>query len=210
MTTSCNSKSKDELRITKETVLSNIGILRNAGFFEVYKSMSDMEVYDTIYSIRKKRYSEIFEKPYNPRMDLDAIQLAEYDKTKLLFLDLESDVGMDNDIYIEVIKAFRTLSNEKFQPIEIKEKWKSETGPIEVSFKYDGSEIRFEPKYQDDWLHESVFQLCERELKRKNIRITYCLSDDGYGYGQAIAIMRLTEEEQKILENKLNWKFTSE
>ncbi len=207
---SCNLQPKKEGKISKEQVLENIQTLRNAGFFEVYESMSDLEVYDTIYADRKKRYSEIFEKQYDPGMDLDAIQLAEYDRTKLLFIDLEADVAMDNNIYVEVIKAFRILSNNKFEPTDIKEQWTSETGPIEVSFKSDGSLIKFEPEYQDDWLHESVFKICQEELERKSIRITDCLSDDGYGYGQAIAIMRLSEKEQKILENKLNWKFTQD
>ena len=198
------------MKISKEEVVDNIEILRSAGFFENYKKMTDLEVFDTIHSLRKKRYSEIFEKPYDPRMDLDAIQLAGYDRTKLLFIDLEADVAMDNNIYVEVIKAFGILSNNQFEPTEIEEKWKSETGPIEVSFKSDSSFIKFKPEYQDDWLHESVFKICQEELERKNIRIADCLSDDGYGYGQAIAIMRLTEKEQKVLEKKLNWKFTSE
>jgi len=202
-------QTKKESKISKEQVLENIQTLRNAGFFEVYESMSDLEVYDTIYADRKKRYSEIFEKQYDPGMDLDAIKLAECDKTKLLFIDLEADVAMDNNVYIQVIKAFGILSNKKFDPTGIKEQWTSETGPIDVSFKSNDSLIKFKPEYQDDWLHESVFKVCLAELERNSIRITDCLSDDGYGYGQAIAIMRLTEKEQKILENKLSWKFTS-
>jgi hypothetical protein len=198
------------MKITQEQVLENIKILRTAGFFENYENLTDLEVYDKIYAVRKKEYSEIFERPYDPGMELDAISLAETDNKKLLFLDLEADVGKDNEVYIAVIKAFSQLSNNKFQPTEIKEEWESETGPIIVSFYSNGMQIVFEPNYENDWLHESVFKICEKELRKENIRISDCLSDDGYGYGQAIAIMRLTKEEQKILENRLKWKFTSE
>lgn len=208
--TSCNFQPKMEGEISMEQVLDNIQTLRNAGFFEVYESMSDLEVYDTIYADRKRRYSEIFEKQYDPGMNLDAIQLAKCDRTKLLFIDLEADVAMDNNVYIEVINAFAILSNKKFEPTDIKEQWTSKTGPVEVSFKSNDSLIKFKPEYQNDWLHESVFKICQEELGRKNIRITDCLSDDGYGYGQAIAIMRLSEKEQKTLENKLNWKFAQD
>ena len=44
----------------------------------------------------------------------------------------------------------------------------------------------------------------------KKVRLVYCLGKDGYSYGQAIAIMRLTESEQEILENGLKWKFETE
>ena len=44
-------------------------------------------------------------------MDLEAIDLAAYDKKKVLFLDLEADVGKDNDVYVEVIKSYSELSN---------------------------------------------------------------------------------------------------
>lgn len=207
---SCNFQSEKENKISKEKVVENIQVLRLAGFFETYKNFSNEEIYDTIYANRKKRFTEIFESEYDPGMDLDAIQLAECDKTKMLFLDLEADVIKGNNIYVELIKTFSVLSNNVFKPENIKEKWESETGPIEVSFKSDGSIIKFQPEYQDDWLHESVFEVCNKEFKRKNIRITNCLSDDGNGYGQVVAIMRLTKKEQLFLENNFNWKFTSE
>ncbi len=207
---SCNSQSNNHVKIKKKEVLENIGILKTAGFFENYNSLSVSQIYDTIYSLRKREYSEIFKRPYDPGMELDAINLAVSDSTKVLFLDLEADVGKDNEVYIYVIKAFSQLSNNYFKPTEIKEYWESETGPIKVSFKSKGLLIEFEPEYEDDWLHGSVFNICEKEMKKDGIRIVDCLSDDGNGYGQAIALMRLSKEEQKVLESKLNWKFTSE
>lgn len=206
---SCSFQAKNE-QISKEDVIEKIEVFRQAGFFEKYDGLSNSEVYDKIYEERKKYYSEIFERPYDPGMDLEAIDLAAYDKKKVLFLDLEADVGKDNDVYVEVIKSYSELSNFIFKPIEIVETWESETGPIEVSFKSNDSTITFSPAYQYDWLDVSVFILCQKELNKKGIRIVDCLDEDGSGYGQAIAMMRLTEEEQKILENGLNWKFSGE
>lgn len=207
---SCNSNDKKVMKITKEKVIGNINVLRSAGFFEKYEELTNLQVYDSLYSIRKKKYSEIFKEPYDPGMELGVIELAEYDNTKLLFLDLEADVAKDNNVYINVINAFSKLSNNQFQPKEIKEKWESETGPIKVSFISNDSLVLFEPEYNSDWLHESVFTICQKELEKKNTRIVDCLSDDGMGYGQAIAIMRLSKDEQKILESKLNLKFSSD
>lgn len=206
---SCNPKSREEVKITKAQVVKNIAILREAGFFEKHNGLTDLEVYYEIYESRKQEYLEIFEKSYDPGMELTPINLALSDINKVLFIDLEADVGKGNDVYISVIKAFSKLSNGKFNPNEIRENWEKETGPIKVSFKSNDSLIVFEPEYNDDWIHESVFSICERELEKRDIRITDCLSDDGYGYGQAIAIMRLTKNEQNVLEKKLNWQFSS-
>ena len=207
---SCNSNDKKLMKITKEKVVENINVLRSVGFFEKYEELTNLQVYDSLYSIRKEKYSEIFKKTYDPGMELGVMELAEYDNTKLLFLDLEADVAKDNNVYINVINAFSKLSNNKFQPKEIKEKWESETGPIKVSFISNDSLVLFEPEYNNDWLNESVFSTCLKELTNKDVRIVECLSDDGFGYGQAIALMRLTKEEQKILETKLNLKFSSD
>lgn len=203
--TSCHSQLDDKTKTTKEKVIKNIKILRTAGFFEYYKDLTDLKVYDTIYAIRKEQYSEIFKEPYDPGMNLDATSLAKTDSTKFLFLDLEADVGKDNNVYIEVIKAFSQLSNYEFQPKEITEEWESETGPIKVSFLSNGEKIVFEPEYEYDWLHESVFQVCESELEKENIRIV-----DISGSGQSIGVMRITKEEQKILEDKFNWKLIAD
>ncbi|QSS96626.1 hypothetical protein [Psychroflexus sp. ALD_RP9] len=92
----------------------------------------------------------------------------------------------------------------------MKEVWESNGGPIKVSFVSDNQLTEFEPEYNNDWLYESVFNICQKKIADKNVRLVYCLDNDGYGYGQAIAIMRLTESEQKVLENELNWKFETE
>ncbi len=198
------------MEITKEQVVKNIGILKEAGFFQNYDGLSDLKIYNKIYELRKEYYSEIFERPYEPNMKLDAIQIAQTDKTKCLFLDLEADVGKGNNVYEWVVKAYSDLSNGVFNPVDIQEKWESFEGPIEISFKVNDSLISFKPEYEDDWLHESVFKVCGKELEKRKIRTVDFLSDDGEGFGQVIAMMRLTMDEQNILENKLNWKFTSE
>ncbi len=198
------------METTKDQVLKNIGILREAGFFEKYDGLSDVKIFDKIYDLRKQHYSEIFERPYEPDMKLDAIQIAQADESKCLFLDLEADVGKGNNVYEWVIKAYSRLSNGKFKPVEIKEKWESFEGPITISFVVHDSLISFNPEYEDDWLHESVFKICKRELANRKIRTVDFQSDNGQGFGQVIALMRLTKDEQNVLEKKLNWKFKPE
>ena len=207
---SCNYYPNGQRIIPKEEVVYNIGLLKKAGFFKQWKNLSSEVTYDSLYELRKQEYKEIFDSDYDPGMNLEPIEIAEYDETKLLFLDLEADVFNGNDVYKLVINRFSEISDGKFNPTELNEIWESNGGPIKVSFISDNEITEFEPEYNSDWLHESVFEICRKKVADKKVRLVYCLGKDGYGYGQAIAIMRLTESEQEILENELKWKFETE
>ena len=204
---SCDYYMYREKEIPKEEVIKSIGLLKKAGFFENYKNLSATQTFDSIYELRKREFREILESDIDPTMNLDPIEIAEYDRSKLLFIDLEADVFNGNEVYKSVINRFSELSNGQFQPIEIKEVWESDEGPITVSFSSDNQLTEFVPEYNNDWLHESVFEVCSGKVAEKQVRLVYCLGKDGYGYGQAIAIMRLSKSEQIILEKGLNWKF---
>lgn len=207
---SCNYYPNGERIIPKEEVINNIRLFKKAGFFKEWKNLSAEVTYDSLYELRKKEYKEIFESDYNPEMNLEPIEIAQYDQSKLLFLDLEADVFNGNEVYKFVINRFSELSDGKFNPTKLNETWESNGGPIKVSFVSDDEITEFEPEYNNDWLHESVFSICRKKIADKKVRLVYCLDEDGYGYGQAIAIMRLTESEQRILENGLKWKFETE
>lgn len=53
----------------------------------------------------------------------------------------------------------------------------------------DGSLVPFNPKYEDDWLHESVFKICNNQLANRKIRMVDFLYDDTQKFGQVIAMM---------------------
>lgn len=194
-------------KISKEKVIKNISILRESGFFEDFNKLNDSEVYDKLHSLRKIEYSKIFEEEYDPGMELDEFELCCLDSKKVLYLDLEADVCKENNVYIDVIEEYATLTKKIFNPKNITETWNSENGPIEVTFELDNKKIEFKPKYNDDWLDSIVFEICNKEIGKKNIRLVDCLGDSENGFGQDIAIMRLTKEEQKILEKNFKWKF---
>lgn len=209
---SCNNKRNEakmniEKKVSKEKVLKNISILRKCGFFEEFQNLTDKEVFDKLHSKRIKRYSEIFEKPYDPSMNIDEFELACLDSHKMIYMDLEADVGSGNEVYKNVINLFSLLSKGTFNPENIEEKWQSNSGPIEVRFKLNNEIVKFEPKYSDDWIDTKIFEVCISKIKAKNIRIVECLGEDKYGYGQSISFMQLTEIEQKILEKEYHYIF---
>ncbi|MCV9928715.1 hypothetical protein OIU83_13680 [Flavobacterium sp. LS1R49] len=209
---SCNKEpkknlSKDKAVLMKNKVIENTTILRKSGFFKNYEKLSNTEIFKKLHSIRKIEYSKLFEKEHDPGMELDEFDLACLDDTKVIFIDLEAGVCKENKVYEEVINLHSKLTDYVFNPKNIKETWNSETGSIEVEFELDKKKINFKPEFRDDWLDEIVFRICKEKIKEKNIRIVDCLGDDGYGFGQSIAIMRLTKEEQENLEKQFKWKF---
>lgn len=209
---SCNNQKKDEnlnveKKISKEKVVHDISVLRKCGFFEEFDNLTDKEVFNKLHSKRIKEYSEMMEKPYDPGMNIDEFDLANLDKHKMIYIDLECDVGAGNNVYKDVINLFSMISKGTFNPENIEEKWQSNSGPIKVEFKFNNEIVKFEPKYSDDWLDSKIFEVCINQIKTKNIRIIECLGESKYGYGQCIAFMRLTETEQKILEKEYHYKF---
>jgi hypothetical protein len=209
---SCDNPIKNqnmipEKKISKETVLKDISILRKCGFFQDLNKLNDEEVFKKLHLNRIEKYSEIFEKKYDPGMELDEFDLACLDKRKMIYLDLEADVCAENNVYTNVIKMFSNLSNGSFKPQNITEKWQSPSGPITIEFKLDDEIIKFNPKYSKDWLDSKVFEICQEKIKAKNTRIVECLGESRYGYGQNIAFMRITETEQKILKDNYKYKF---
>lgn len=209
---SCNNQRKEthnntEKKISKEKVIQDISILRKCGFFEEFQNLTDIEVFDKLHARRIKEYSEMFEKLYDPGMNIDEFELACLDNHKMIYIDLEADVSSENHVYKDVINMFSLLSKGTFDPENIEEKWLSHSGPIKVKFKFNNEIVGFEPKYSDDWLDSKVFEICMDKIKTKNIRIVECLGENKYGYGQSVAFMRLTETEQKILEKEYHYKF---
>ncbi|MFH7001030.1 hypothetical protein [Flavobacterium bizetiae] len=209
---SCNNPRKEnnmkiEKKISKEKVVQDISILRKCGFFEKFHDLTNQEVFDKLHLKRIKKYSEIFGKPYDPGMNIDEFELACLDDHKTFYMDLEADVCQENKVYENVINSFSLLSKGKFNPENIDEKWQTNFGPIKVQFKLNKEIVTFEPKYSDDWLDPKIFEICINKIKTNNLRIVECLGDSKYGYGQCISFMRLTKNEQKILEKEYHYMF---
>lgn len=187
--------------IPKTEVLKNINILRQAGFFKEHENKTDTEVYDEIYKFRKELFSKYTGRIFDPGMNISLQGIAECDEKKMIVYDLEADVSKYNKVYVRVIEEFSKLSKETFNPHSINENWKSDKGPIEVSFISEDTLIKFNPDYNDDWLDDIVFDVCLNELIKRNIRVANL---DTYEF----AIMQLSEEEQRILETKFDWEFS--
>lgn len=187
---------------------SNLKILRKAGFFQDFESLSDAELLEAIRKKRKEEYSEMFGQDYEPEDFSHLIELLSQDDKKFLDIDLEADVLNGNNVYVSLLEDFAKASNGYFNPIDIKETWVSDEGPIEVSFSSNGQKIVFEPEYMEDWIDGRIFSLINDEMKKVcNEHFQVCSGPDDEWFGQNIIHIRVTEEEKLFLEENLNWNF---
>src|SRR5687768_1736572 len=127
----CNPKRADLVRDRfKDSVIK----LRSVGLFEDYKNLNDEQLTDSLIKTAKIKHEfggfNDFEEVYDPVDNEQTFDLhvAELDKKRVWWHDLEADICKENLVYSETIKDFGELSAGYLKPKEIKEEWKSDTG----------------------------------------------------------------------------------
>lgn len=209
LTISCNSSHKQSRENSVDSVKQTIHTLRGIGFFRKYESLSDEQLFDTLHQQRIAEHSKMFKQFYDPGMKLEIYEVLMLDRERTVYGDAESDVGKDNNQYVSLLKTFSEASAGHFQPTEIIETWETENGPIHVSFKEKGEEIKFNPAYHDDWLSEEVFDTINQQMIKSGQEKFYMyLGKDGWGLGQYFLYIRLTKSQKQALENIFGWKFS--
>lgn len=163
-----------------------IQVLKEAGFFS--KTIpSDRNTY----RILKKELVEV------------SVDIALKDAAKATIKDLEADVFKNNNAYAFFLQELSGISKGNFLPTNILEEWETETGPIRVTFDFQGKEVTFLPEYFDDWLDGKVLGLINTELIQSECGF-YTVNSD-YITGQDVVILFLNKKEKEVLEKKLNW-----
>ena len=189
-------------------MIDTLRILRKAGFFKQYNTLTENEILNKIQEERKDKYSKIFGYPYEPEKNLSDQELASQDTSKMLHLDLEADVCKENKIYSWLLTLLNELSGRKNIITDIFEEWEDETGPINVSFRLNGEMKFLIPEYNNDWVDPIFIDNVLTEISKViNEPFHVCLGPNEEWFGQDVNYMRLTQEERMILDENLGWKF---
>ena len=126
----------------------------------------------------------------------------------MLHFDLEADVCRENKVYSWLLERLNELSGMKHLITNIVEHWDSETGPINISYQFNGEKRFYSPEYCDDWVDQTFIDNTLTELKKVTEESFHiCLGPNEEWFGQDVNYMRLTKEERQNLGNKLHWKF---
>lgn len=192
----------------EERFKASVIALRQVGLFEDYKDHNDEELTQLLIDKAKKKHKfegfSDFDEVYNPvnNENFD-LHVAELDDKRVWWRDLEADICKENLVYTETIKEFGKLSGGFLNPDKIKEDWKSDEGPIEISF-WDKDTLRvFHPAYNNDWYDTQFFQFIESSMVSNGSPYKLFMHEET---GQDVFVIRATEREKDIIEQKMNWK----
>lgn len=105
-----------------------------------------------------RRYAEDHGNPPDPAGVWDQVFLLAYSEGDVWSGDPEADVCAGNEIYPEVLEEWARLSGGAFSPVDIREEWAGEEGPITLSFGLGGHRVSVMPSYQEDWVDLEVLR----------------------------------------------------
>jgi len=201
----CKPERTDSVR---DRFMESVIKLRKVGLFEAYKNLTHEQLTDSLIKTAEKNhefggfndFKDVYD-PLNNERKFD-LHVAELDKERVWWYDLEADVCKENLIYSETIKDFGKLSAGYLKPKEIKEEWKSDTGPIEISF-WDGDTLRtFRPEYNDDWYDTKFFDFLQTSMTRNGSPYRFYMHEET---GQDVFLIRVTDYEKRRIETEMNW-----
>ncbi|MES2430753.1 MAG: hypothetical protein V4556_07425 [Bacteroidota bacterium] len=202
---SCSDHKK---QLKENDVKEKIIGLRKLGFFEHFNTLDDKRLFDTLHKVRIAQHIKIFERYYDPGMELENSEIFSLDTTRTIFGDFEDDVCNGNKRYISLLTAFSNASGGRFLPKDIQEVWTSEKGPVRVTFLINKERIDFYPEYHDDWLSEKVIEIVNQQMvKNGNEKFYVFMNNDGLGLGQYFLFVRLRDSQKDSIQSNLGWKF---
>lgn len=141
--------------------------------------------------------------PGDPRQDWrdDLLALAVVDSDNLWWDDLEADVCDGNKVYEEMLVELAFITQGRFRPANIEEKWESEKGPVAVSFDLSGVRHTVSPEVNDDWIDLGILDGIRALLPEGGPQFEVAEQKD-----QTATILFLTADQKRGLE-ALGWKF---
>jgi hypothetical protein len=105
------------------------------------------------------------------------------------------------DVYAQSIAEWSEISKDAFRPTDIKETWASETGPVTVTFRLDGSTKTLSPGYFEDWIDPGILAAIDGLIADSGRRFELYKSFD-----QTAFVMALSTDERRALEAR-GWCF---
>ncbi len=135
-----------------------------------------------------------------PPQLLDLV-IAEQDRARVWWRDLEADVSDGNAVYAQTLAELGEISQGAFLPSDILETWASESGPVTVTFQLDGEPQKLSPAYLEDWIDPGILVGINAAIADSARRFELYKAFD-----QTAFVMALTSDERGALEAR-GWCF---
>ncbi len=183
---------------TDEWWLQAVRYFRAMGFFARYHDLSDAELVSTL----QRRYIDGYGEALNIDDPWADLHLLGDEHTRVWWMDTEADVCRENHVYVESLQEWSAISRGAFHPENIRETWKSDAGPIEVTFDYQGQPVMLRPAYDGDWMDLHILARINRAITSTGMQFALYEQFDQTGF-----ILVLTAAEKDRLHNERGWVF---
>jgi len=129
------------------------------------------------------------------------LAVAEQDRTRVWWCDLEADVIDGNDVYAQTLAEWGEISVGVFEPTDITETWDGTNGPVIVEFDHHGTRHLLAPAYLEDWIDPGILAGINELIAGSGRRFELYKAFD-----QTAFLMALTNDERHALEGR-GWCF---
>lgn len=119
---------------------------------------SNNKTFSEVTSEIKEKYIEDWGENFVAEGMLDDFSTLKYGSKKIWSRDAEADVLKGNNVYVGTLKEWSDISGNVFLPKHIVETWKTEQGPIEISFELNNKNHVITPKYLNDYIDINILK----------------------------------------------------
>lgn len=179
-----------------DSIVDRVRELRAIGLFADRSAMSDVELAADVEAAIIEVWGTI--DVADASTDL---AVAEQDRTRVWWRDLEADVVDGNDVYVHIIAEWGEISVGIFQPTNIAESWDGAEGPVTLQFDHEGSRHTITPAYLEDWIDPGILVGINELIADSSRRFELYKAFD-----QTAFVMALTDDERRTLETR-GWCF---
>lgn len=183
---------------TQEWLIDFVRFFRGLYFFPKYAAMFDGD----FAALLNQWYVTTWEMEIDPNDKLTDLRLLYSDDSRVWWGNLEADVGMGKNVYVQALQAWSSIARDCFVIEEISENWEGPTGPFSVSFLYRDEKVRVYPQYSGEMLDLGILIPINRLIDHTDYQ--FCLYEHFNDSGFVVA---LTPQEKTELEENRGWKF---
>jgi hypothetical protein len=178
-------------------IADRVAELRTIGLFADRADLSDAALAVAVETAITEAWGS---SPDTPPGIID-LAIAEQDRTRVWWGDLEADVADGNDVYAQTIAEWGEISVGAFEPTDITETWDRAEGPVIVGFADDGTRHSLAPAYLEDWIDPGILTDINELIAGSGRRFELYKAFD-----QTAFLMALTDDERRALEGR-GWCF---
>ena len=186
-------------------VLEAVQYYHALDFFTDYHHLSNEAIVNEIVNQPLRgNVGKLFDSSYRPSKERVDIDLLSWDTQRVWWGDTECDVAFDNEIYEMKLEEWSQISRGVFQPEDIREYWKTETGPIWLEFTLNKQSHRIELEYNDDWLDLNLLTQVNCIISETDYQfVSYATHD------QSLCLMVLNDAEKQRIAHERKLEFYS-